>query len=583
MATRAALVGIRDDIRIACREVALWSLVAVGLGNLFAGIVFGVGDWVPTFVVLDITYANFGFTVWASVIFLSGHPPPAPTGLGLVAKTLGLVLVALAMLTIAGLAGIAIQLFRNAPLEVLQHARGLYANFGWNTAHLAMLAVATQAIVGRRWLGIAATAALWGGSNLCFEHPLLRFGAPVTPASGMNGFGPLLPPLVAAGIYWTGLCIALLAVGRWVARRRTANADRPPLPPLGPNAFAVIWTATVAWIVTGGWIFHSMNIDNDHETQANRATRADEMSARPAVPGDVPQPVYSRLDLDVEIRPAERSLASRGTGIAVNRLDVPIPEIHFSIPRTLTVEALMLTGELVSADAPGGYRRYRLNRPLEPRETLKIAFALEWNGPRFEPATANRILANGTFVSTSDVVPAMGLHASPFERAPPVAFRARISTSLDQVAVTAGTLVGVWKENGRSFFEYESEVPVHPLTTIHSGSYAVARERWNNVDLEVFHHPAHRGNVPRTIEAARRTLAQWNRAEPYPHSLLRLVEVPDYQPFRRVGIGSLGTKTNAPTAAPRGMVWPYSERGRPFSTPPPTESTRRRASGRRRG
>ena len=548
-----------------------------GLGNLVAGIVFGVGDWAPTFVVLDITYANFGFAVWASVIFLSGHPPPAPTGLGLVAKTLGLVLVALAMLTIAGLAGIAIQLCRNAPLEVSQNAQGLYANFGWSTAHLAILAVATQAIVGRPWLGIAATAALWGGSNLCFEHTLLRLGAPVNPASGMNGFGPFLPQQVAAGIYWTGFCIALLAVGRWVARRRSATADGPPLPPLGPNAFAVIWTATVAWMVSGGWILYSTDADNDDDTEADRRTRAKVLSRRQAALGDVPQPVYSRLDLDVEIRPADRSLASRGTGIAVNRLDVPIPEIHFSIPRGLTVEALALTGDLVSADAPGGYRRYRLNRPLEPRETLKIEFALEWNGPRFEPATAYRILANGTFVSTSDVVPAMGLHASPFERAPPVAFRARISTSLDQVAITAGTLVGVWKENGRSFFEYESQVPVLPLTTIHSGRYAVARERWNNVDLEVFHHPAHRGNVPRTIEAARRTLAQWSPAEPYPHSLLRLVEVPDYHPFRRVGIGSLGTKTNAPTAATRGMVWPYSERGRPFSTPPPTESTRPRA------
>ena len=576
-----ALRGIRDEVRIACRSVVGWSLLAVGLGNLFTGIVFGVGDWVPTFHVLDITYANFGFTVWAAVIFFSGHPPPAPTGLGLVAKTLGLGLVALAMLTVAGLAGLAIQLCRSSSLDLLQHARGLYANFGWGTAHLAMLAVATQAIVGRPWLGIAATVALWGGSNLCLEHTLLGFGAPVSPASGMNGFGPFLPRQVAAGIYWTGFCIALLAAGRWVARRRSATADGPPLPPPGPNAFAVVWTATVAWMVSGGWILYSMDTDDD--TAADLRTRAKVMSRRHAALGDIPQPVYSRLDLNVEIRPAERSLASRGTGIAINRLDVPIPEIHFSIPRTLTVEALTLTGDLVSADAPGGYRRYRLNRPLEPRETLKIAFALQWNGPRFEPATAHRILANGTSVSTSDVVPAMGLHASPFERAPPVAFRARISTSLDQVAITAGTLVGVWKENGRSFFEYESEVPVHPLTTIHSGSYVVARERWNNVDLEVFHHPAHRDNVPRTIEAARRTLAQWNRAEPYPHSLLRLVEVPDYQPFRRVGIGSLGTKTNAPTAAPRGMVWPYSERGRPFSTPPPTESTRRRASGRRRG
>ena len=592
----AGLVG--SEVHIASKQVPCWVALGLGLGNLLAGLVFGTSDWLPSFVALDIVYANFACALWVVAVYLGSQPPQARFGSGIAAKAVALAVVVAAMLTGAGLSTTAIQLWRGAaPLDLPLLLAGLYANLGLATLHLVLLAIAMQAILGGKWFPMVATGIVWVGTNLGFAHPLLRFGAPIGPASGMNSFGPFLASQVALGIHWTGFCVVLLAAGRRVAAGRSANAGRWTLRPLGPNAFAVVWTAAVAWLVSGGWILHNANVGKDRPTDRNAQLGE----------SDLPQPVYSRLALDIVISPLERILLSRGTAIAVNSLDVPIPELHFGIPPVLEVVSLHTTGELSGTDETTACHRYRLNRPLEPKETLKITFDLKWI-PRglIHGRAATPLLENGTFVSTADIVPALGCANGPypFRTAPPVAYSARISTSLDQVAVTAGTLVRVWKENGWSFFEYETRGPISPFTTIHSGHYAIHREVHDNRLVEVFYHPKHRDNVDRMIDAARTTIAQRPKRESG-QGVVRIVEVPDYQPFRYLGfLGICAVETRRGRACPvptetggesrrgrgqapplradpterpvydaAGMVLPYSERGYALRTPPKSEST----------
>ena len=568
----------------------------MGLVNLAAGLILGT-DWLPTFVALDITYANFAWVPWTTAVYLASQPPRAPFGAGITAKVLASAIMAGATLTAAGFVAMAVQLWRGAaPIDWPQVLAGLYANLGLGSLHLALVAAAMQAILGDKWLSMSATATVWIGMNLGFDHPLLRIGAPINPASGMNGFGPFVASDVAAGIHWTGFCIVLLATGVWVAARRSANAAGPKPGPLGPNAFAVVWTATVAWVVSGAWILHNASLGEDPQIDGNAEVAGI----------DPPQPVYTRLALDIVISPLERALASRGTAIAVNSLDVPIPKLYLGIPPALDVVSLRMTGELVETGETGACHIYRLNRPLEPKETLMVEFDLKWStkGFAYPPATT-RLLENGTFVSTADIVPALGCATGshPLRTAPPVAYRARISTSLDQVAVTAGTLTGAWKENGWSFFEYEAQGPISPLTTIHSGHYAIQREVRDGRLFEVFYHPGHRENVDRMIDAGRVAVAKRPKPETG-QGLVRIVEVPDYQPFRRLGflgIGAAETRRGRACPVPidtggksrrgrgqapplrafaaerAGLVLPYSERGCPLSTPPPSESTPPRA------
>lgn len=562
---------IASETRGAAKQIPCWAVLGLGIGNLVAGLVFGTGDRLPTFIALDVVYANFAWAPWIVVIYLGAQESMAPTRVGLAAKTAALALVAAAMLTVAGVAAIACQLWKgDARLDWPLYVAGLYANLGWGTLHLAMLAIALRAILGRRWLSMAMTAALWTGTNLGFEHPLLRLGAPIVPASGMNGLGPFLEPLVALGIHWTGFGIVILSVGCCVAAGRIAKDGGPPRRTLDPNTFAVVWASTAVWLVSGGWIFH--------QTGTWNAPRADTVrdSLRYA---DLPQPVYSRLDLDIAINPAERTLANRGTAIVVNRRQTPVPELHFGVPGDPETVVLTTTGEFAGFDPNTGFRRYRLNRPLEPRETLRITFELTWVAKPFGgDGTSTRLVENGTFVSTADLVPALGFASdgNPFRWSPPVAFRARISTPLGQIAVTEGDLVRAWKEEGRSFFEYQSPGPISPFATIHAGNYAIRREQRDEGVVEVYHHRARLGGVDAMLEAGRTTVALRGESSQRVPVLVRIVEVPGYSPFRRLGFLGFG-KTPAPGETVPGAILPYSERGFPLSTPPPNESTLPRA------
>ena len=592
----SVLATFRLELQAAANHRLCWLVLSLGLVNLFAGLVFGT-DWLPTFVALDVTYANFAVALWIIAVYLGSQPPMAPLGWGIAAKVLALASVVAAMLAAAGTIAGAVQLWRGSPpVDAPLYAAGLFANLGVSTLHLVALAVAMQAIIGHKWFAVIATASVWIGTNLAFEHPLLRFGAPINPASGMNGFGPFDGSGIALGIHWSGCCVVLLAAARRIAGRRAD--DVPPPRPLGPNAFAIVWTAAVAWVVSGGWVLNNANIGDPVE--AGRGTQPGS-----AFPDDAPQPEYTRLDLAIQISPLERMLTSRGNAIVVNRFGVSIPELHFGVPRDLEVVTLATTGEFVGFDETSGCHRYRLNRPLEPKETLKIEFDLKWIGNGFVDAREPpRLLENGAFVSTAEVVPALGCANGPhpFGTAPPVAYRARLSTSLDQVAVTAGALVRAWKENGWSFFEYETRGSIAPLTTIHSGHYAIRREVRDGTLFEVFYHSKHRDNVDQMIEAGRAAVVK--RSEPETgQGAVRIVEVPDYQPFRHLGFLGIclaerrrGRACPVPTETGRrrgrgqapplraypakrdvyettGTVLPYSERGHPLSTPPPSEST----------
>ncbi len=608
MITRFVLLAWRDIRRLATRAPC-HILLVLGLGNLLGGLLIGDHIAPATPIMLEAIYANFGFVIWAIIIYASGVPAVRDADgmpAGVVVRAAALAGIIFALLTGAGLVAVGFQLQHGyppaEPLRLPLYAGGLYFNVGGNALHLAALAIFIQAVVGSRWPAMVATAILYLGSNYAFEHVLIRFGAPVSPWSDMNGYGPFLTRQIAAGIYWTAFCMLLLVGAHLAARhRRIGQRPRP-----SPNVASIAWAATVVWLVTGAWIFHNLKLfdGGDHHAALTAGPKGRHPGAE-----NRPWPEYLRLDLEVDVQPEARRLRSRGVAILVNRGAAAIPEVRFILPRRLVAHSLSLTGEL-TAGGPSlhtprhsrysrypRYPRYRLNRPLEPGETLRVEFDLEWNAAdlgdisRELTSAGPGPLSNGTLVSTADVIPLIDTppsrgdnrpsrgdnrpprgmepdarHSAWFATSSRVAFRARIGTALDQIAVAPGVLVREWKENGRRYFEYRSEQPISLLAPIHSGRYAVIRDTWNGVAIEAYHHPPHRHRLPRLMAAARNLLACQGASAPYPYRQLRVVEVPDYRSLARPpAILAFGWRRDwrprwlANRLALSGVV-PYSER-----------------------
>lgn len=476
--------------------------------------------------------------VWALAIYAGGATAPG-SGRRLAADATAVVVTVLVAFFLAGSIAVVYQLaWGLADIEWGAYGHGLVFNLGWNACHLAVLAVCFHRAASRRWIAATATCVVYITTNLAFDHDLLRFGAPIDPWSDIGGYGASFGPHLALGIYWTGLCFALLAGVHLLGTTSFEELRRH----LTPAVAACGWGGIVISLVSGAWIL-------------SRPPTVVVNGVAPAVL----QPVYSRLDLNVEIHP-DGWVRSRGSTILVNPHDVPIADLHFAPPPQLTVESMSLTGELLTPTPGNSIRSYRLNRPLEPQETLKVDFDFK----SLPGITYPGVVPNGTVLRTVDVLPSLG-STDPvtfFATAPPAAFRVRLGTSLDQVAVAPGLLAREWKENGSRYFEYHTPTPIRPLVTFHSGRFALARDLSGDIPIELYHHPVHASAAAGMFAHGHARVADL-RGAGYPHPQLRIVEVPDLRHAVRPP-GLLGFQWRRAVAKPGdqpilGGVLAYSE------------------------
>ena len=355
----------------------------------------------------------------------------------------------------------------------------LYAVLGWELVVLAGVAVAVHALAGNRLRGTLAMllVLLWDACavGLGFEHVLYRPGLPETPDSQ-----------VAVGAYWSAFAVLLALV---------AHA-------LGPTSVGAGWrtwlaVAGVVWAGLGAWIFYNTNVLNAYETAADVAAWRAEYERRFGHFAALPSPRVLALDLAVDLHPERRAVRSRGSILLGNTGAAPVTEFVVSFPRTARVEALSIPATLVERADALGVRRYVFDPPLRPTERVRMTFDVTRERAGFpRPGSRIRFEEEGTFVAARDILPFPGYDAS-FERTSsrvpalgrlegwePMRLRVRLGTSLDHAGVAPGRLVRVWRENDRSYFEYEAYGIVWPWFRVGSGRDAAARHRSEVVEID---------------------------------------------------------------------------------------------------
>ncbi len=508
---------------------------------------------------------------------------PVPDWVMPVSKTAALAAAVTVLMLVVMVTCIVLQLIAgHRPLEPGVYLQGLFVYNGFDFWMLCVLAVVVQAASPGRWSGMLLVAALFVAllslPSLGLEHMLYGFSIPPVTYSDLNGFGHFRVQTWSLIAYW-GLGCGLLLVAahlffprgsvislseRW--REARTRATRP-----------VLASATVlatAFAAAGGWIYWNTNVLNAYETDASRLRAKAGYEQAYGRWKNQPTPAFSDMTLDVALYPAERRLVSRGSATLVNRKASAVsgfmmsstPALHF---HSLTVERAVLETE----DVPLGVRTYRVDPPLQPGEQLK----LEWRATRSNRGFVNsgaddELVENGTFVDLLGLIPLptydetreltdpadrrrAGLPAS--ERLPALGdpawlntlgfgvdgrmtFKVRVSTAADQIAIAPGVLTGESTDGGRRVFEYAMDVPVWPRIALMSARYAVARDNWNGVAVEVFHDPRHAWNVGTMLDTAKSALAYFSAEyRPYPLSFLRIVEYPRYRTAARAYPGTV--------------------------------------------
>ena len=586
-ATRAEVVGI-------LRSLPFIVLMLFGAANLLGALIAnveGTTSYPLTSQMLRMIDGAFDMMLLVIIIFYSGElvwrerhhrsnelfdTLPVPNWLPLTAKLTALAAISVVALIVAMLVTMSYQVASGYyRLEPELYLEGLFLVSLPYWLQISALALFVQVLTNRRFLGYVLMVLYFVGTealpSMGFNHHLYLYATtPPAPHSDMNGYAHYVAPLFWFNVYW-GLAaagLALLANLLWV--RGTDNPLRLRLRQVTrrlTRGWAVaLATVALAFMTTGGGIFYNTNILNEYLTSDDEARLLAEYERRYKQYEQLPQPRVTEVTIEADLYPESRRAEIRGDLRLANRGEQPIDQVHVLLARDLEINSFTLpNAEIELDDREVGYRIYRLTEPLAPGATTHARFDVSVEARGFVNSGADaRLVGNGMFFENTHFVPRFGYDPHdelsdpedrkdkglpprprlpavddpaaadlPFTRdADRVTFEATLSTSLDQIAIAPGELEREWTTGNRRFFHYKMDRPVFNFYAILSGRYTVARDRWGEVAIEVYYHEPHHVNVPRMIEAIKRSLDYYTaNFSPYQHRVLRIVEFPRYRHF----------------------------------------------------
>ena len=450
---------------------------------------------------------------------------------------------------------------------------------------LCALALFVHTIVNNKYLGhfimvlyFISTLALPG---IGWQDYLYRFGqSPAYTYSDMNGYGPFAAPLFWYHLYWAVAALALAAITSLLWVRDTETTWRTRLQLAGERmsraSVGLLAICSFLFIGVGGYIFY-----NTHYLNHYRSTyRVDEDRAQYEKKyqqyKDLPHPRITDINTQIDLFPIKGVADVSGTMMLENKTNRDIDRLAITVwpmdlaplPRAhIHIQKMELAGgqtPILQDDALGFYI-YQLPAALPPHGRIALKFALEYENVGFVNSTPNTDIAgNGSFLNSayapfigywSDVeltddstrrkhglnkakrMPKLEDVAARSDNAISneadwVNFEGTVSTTPDQIAILPGYLQKEWVENGRRYFHYKMDAPILAITSMNSASYAVRRDRWRDVNLEIYYQPGHEFDLDRMMDGMKASLEYAStNFSPFQFRQERIIEFPRYGAF----------------------------------------------------
>ncbi|WP_188460790.1 M1 family aminopeptidase [Marivirga lumbricoides] len=426
---------------------------------------------------------------------------------------------------------------------------------------------------------IIVNSFIW--SVMEIDSNMLDFGAvPSGRYSDMNGFGPFVPGIIWFNVYWTLFCIILcFAIYAFYVRgKETQFKIRAKFAAQRLKKRGVLLSvAVVAFIVCAGFVYYNTEILNTYVSSKEQENRQKDYELTYKKYEGIIQPHWVNLNYKIDIFPYQRDLSTKVNAMVVNKSDEEITEFHFTLPTMPDSMEINIPNAKIKVDDDRlNYRIYTLKQPMQPGDSMEIEIAFNKITKGFENSVSfTSLTQNGTFFNNGDLLPNFGynrgyeisdknkrakldlpkrlrlakLDSTNYEaRKNPyisgdadwVNVHTVISTAADQIAVAPGSLINEWTEGDRKYFEYELDQKSLNFYSFISARYEVAREKWNDIDLEVYYIKGHEYNVPNMISSMKKSLAYYTKNfGPYFHKQCRIIEFPRYASFAQAFPGTM--------------------------------------------
>jgi hypothetical protein len=587
---------VRLRIRNIVREVPFWAIalvmfVYVMINGHFAGHLNESTVWPVTFLMLQavegpamlffliVSTLYAGELIWRErdVRFEQIHDAlPSREWIDWLSKFCALAAVEFILLTVVLICGVLSQAMQGYfHFELIQYFKELYLITFAQLLIFALLALFVQTLVSNKFMGHGIVIGFFILIPVLYrvgiENRLVLYGE-ITPYtySDMNGYGHFVPALLWILIYWLSIggllgVIAVLLHRRgsdlsWKERLRNAGARLPGVIP----AAALLLVIAVG---SGGWFFYNTHVLNVFRTAKQQRNLQAEYEKLYKKYEKQPLPKIIAVDTTVNIYPERRSFSATGWYILENRTTEPISDIHITGQRDSIDEIHFdRPAQQTLNDKAHWYSIYHLAQPLAPGDKLRMDFKCSYTSRGFKDGGERAEFAyNGTFFD-SDYFPYLGYNRgveldNPVRRreeklgkleemAPRgdpyysqvnlfrpdsdwITYHTVVSTSGDQIAISPGYLQKQWTKDGRNYYEYSmGSTKINDFFSYLSGRYTIKRDKWQNVNLEVYYTPQHTYDLDKMIGASKAGLDYYTKYySPYQFAQYRILEYPRYREF----------------------------------------------------
>jgi ABC-2 type transport system permease protein len=586
----------RLRIRMILREIPFWAIVALMIGfginnGYFAGYVADVNVWPVTYLMLQAVEGSATLflmivaglyaaeLIWRERdLHIDGIHDSLPMRdtIDWLSKLVAITFVEIVLLTVAGLCGIIMQTISGYyHYELLQYAKELYIVVLPQTVAFALFALFVQTMVSNKFVGHGIAIGVFVLVPVLYsfgwENTLYLFDS--TPAyiySDMNGYGHFVPAIFWSITYWVAVS-AFLGVISIAFARRGAEDSRHARFRMAAARFSRLAPAAVLGLAvavgSGGWYYYNAHVLNEYlnSKQRRQIQAAYERDFKKYE--NILLPKVTAVDSQINIDPVHRSFSGWGRYTLTNKTSQPILQVHLTdTNQSVSQVHFDRPFHLVSSSPRDLYSIYQLDQALAPGESMNMTFNVGWTPRGFRDGNEKPELAyNGTFFD-SGYFPAIGYqqtyelddprrrreeHLGDLEEMAPrgdalqslnnlftkesdwISYHTIVSTSADQIAIAPGYLKRQWQENGRNYFEYDmGATKIADFHAYLSGRYAVRRDQYKGVNLEIYYTPGHEYDLEDMLSSAKAGLDYYQiNFSPYQFQQFRIIEFPRYRTF----------------------------------------------------
>lgn len=561
-------LGILMMLLVASSATSLYGTTVYPVTRLMLGIPGSTFQ----FVIIIITFLGAGLLVHRGKLAnmnLLIDATPTPNYVFFISKYITLITVQLLLLLVIMVGGIAVQVYNgyyNFELGLyLQQLVGL--DWIWYIIW-AGAAVAVQTYFRNYLVGffVLFVFFLFGNqlSKIGIEQRIFFFNKlPRVSYSDMNGFGSGVERYFMYAFYWIMFIGALSGLTLLFWRRGIVGSIRERLYFAKRRANGIIVVPTILFAVTffslGSYLYYENTVLNQFTSEKEGELQTVKYEKTYKKYESMLLPRIIDIKVDVDLYPETGNIVAKGQFILENKNESAVDSLYVNYINDYVNVITVDGAKEVLNDTLFGIKLYKLDKPLAHGEKMLFKFELT-NKPNTILRNNSPVLANGTFVNNKDLFPSFGYGdrqelsddevrkkygLNPKERMAEqtdkkalkntyigrdsdwVSFETTVSTSADQIAIAPGYLQKEWIEGNRRYFHYKMDQKMLNFYAYNSGRYEVRRDKWNDINIEIYYHKGHEYNLDRMINGIKKSLTYYEREfSPYQHKQVRIIEFP---------------------------------------------------------